>query len=207
VVTGEALPPAYFDQLYAANADPWDFAGRWYESRKRAITMASLPRHRFRRAFEPGCSIGLLSELLADRCDELIAADVSDAALRSARVRLADRTNVDVQLLQVPEQWPDGRFDLIVISEIAYYCDESGAELLGRKAGASLSGDGVLVLCHWLHPVADYPLAGDTAQRAVSEASGLRRLGCHEEEDFRLEVLVPHNTRSVAAAEGLAKQP
>lgn len=202
----QPLHSSYFDQMYAANPDPWDFAGRWYENRKRAITMASLPRPRFRRAFEPGCSIGLLSELLADRCDELITADISDAAVRSARTRLADRKSVDVQLLQVPEQWPDGWFDLIVVSEIAYYCNESGAELLGRKAAASLTGDGVLVLCHWLHPVADYPLAGDFAQRAVRDASGLRCLGCHEEEDFRLELLVPQNVPSVAAAEGLIKQ-
>ena len=76
-----------------------------------------------------------------------------------------------------------------MISEIAYYCDEAGAEDLGRRAAASLTDDGVLLLCHWLHPVADYPLSGDLAQRLVGEASGLRRLVGHEEDDFRLELL------------------
>jgi hypothetical protein len=61
VVSRDALPPDYFDRMYADSQDPWDFAGRWYEQRKRALTMASLPRARFRRAFEPGCSIGQLS--------------------------------------------------------------------------------------------------------------------------------------------------
>lgn len=207
MVTGRALPSEYFDRMYAASADPWDFEGRWYETRKRDITMASLPRRRFRRAFEPGCSIGLLSELLADRCDELLSADVSATALQAARTRLADREGVDVQQLRVPQEWPDGRFDLIVVSEIAYYCDESGARELGRKAAASLTDDGLLLLCHWLHPVADYPLTGAVAQRTVAEASGLRRLVSHQEDDFLLELLGGEATSSVATGEGLTGQP
>ncbi len=207
MVTDGALPAAYFDQLYAASPDPWDFTGRWYETRKRAVTMASLPRRRFRRAFEPGCSIGLLSEQLADRCDELLSADVSATALQSARARLAGRDGVTIRQLQIPQDWPDGRFDLIVVSEIAYYCDESGARELGRKAAASLTDDGVLLLCHWLHPVADYPLSGDVAQRLVAEGSGLSRLVLHEERDFRLEVFGADTVPSVAEAEGLTAQP
>jgi hypothetical protein len=203
MVTDGALPAAYFDQLYAASPDPWDFTGRWYETRKRAVTMASLPRRRFRRAFEPGCSIGLLSEQLADQCDELLSADVNATALRAARARLAGRDGVTVRQLQIPQDWPEGRFDLIVVSEIAYYCDESGARELGRKAAASLTDDGVLLLCHWLHPVDDYPLTGAIAQRAVAEASGLRRLASHQEDDFLLEVLGGDATTSVATAEGL----
>ena len=41
-------------ELYADGADPWR-AGSWYERRKRAVVLASLPRERYRRAFEPGC--------------------------------------------------------------------------------------------------------------------------------------------------------
>ena len=203
VVSEAALPAAYFDRLYAESADPWDFNGRWYEERKRTITLASLPRPRFRRAFEPGCSIGRLSELLAERCDELLAGDVSAAAVDAAQARLAGREGVEVQRLQVPDEWPPGRFDLIVLSEMAYYSDESGAGRLGRRAAESLTDDGVLLLCHWLHPVVDYPLTGEAAQRAVREASGLRCIVRHEEDDFLLEVLTREGTPSVAAAEGL----
>lgn len=201
------LPPAYFDQLYAADPDPWDFGGRWYESRKRAVTMASLPRRRFRRAFEPGCSVGLLSELLAARCDDLLCGDVSAAAVLASRTRLAAYAGVQVRRIQVPQEWPEGRFDLVVISEIAYYCDEAGAAELGRAAAASLTDDGLLLLCHWRHPVADYPLSGDRAQDLVREASGLAGLVEHVEADFRLEVLGPESIPSVAATEGLLDPP
>ncbi len=53
------LEPAYFDQMYAASADPWGFTSRWYEKRKYALTLAMLPRERYADAFEPGCSIGV----------------------------------------------------------------------------------------------------------------------------------------------------
>jgi SAM-dependent methyltransferase len=203
VVSRDALPPDYFDRMYADSQDPWDFAGRWYEQRKRALTMASLPRARFRRAFEPGCSIGQLSQDLAGRCDELLSTDVSGVAVEAARQRLQGHDGVHVEQRQLLPDWPDGEFDLIVISEIAYYLSDSGAATLGRRAAASLTSDGVLVLCHWLHPVEDYPLAGALAQRIVRDSSGLSVLATHLETDFLLEVLVPPGTPSVAAREGL----
>jgi SAM-dependent methyltransferase len=203
VVSGQSLPAGYFDDLYSAAEDPWSFDRRWYEQRKRAITLACLPRPRFRRAFEPGCSIGTLSEGLAARCDELLAADVSQRAVDAAGARLSGWPGAQVRRLSVPTEWPDGTFDLIVVSEIAYYYNETGARDLGSRAAASLAGDGVVVLCHWLHPVADYPMTGAAAQRAVREGSGLDVLLTHDEPDFTLQVLARPGTPSVAAAEGL----
>jgi hypothetical protein len=203
VVSGGSLSRDYFDRMYADAPDPWDFAGRWYEERKRAVTLASLPRRRFRRAFEPGCSIGLLSEQLAARSDALLASDVSLAAVESARHRLRGQDGVQVDQRLVPQEWPDGEFDLVVVSEIAYYCTEPVAAEIGRAVQCSLSADGVLVLCHWLHPVDDYPLSGATAQRIVREASGLEVTVRHAEADFLLEVMTRPGTPSVATREGL----
>lgn len=197
------LSPAYFDRLYAENADPWGFTHRWYEQRKRALTMASLPRLRFRTAFEPGCSIGLTSELLAQRCDQLLATDVARAAIEAASVRLARFPSARVERMRVPRQWPDGEFDLIVLSELAYYLDAAGAAELGRAAAGSLSRDGVVVVCHWRHQVPEYPLGGDEAQRIVCEATGLDTMALHQERDFVLHVLAQRLSPSVAEAEGL----
>ena len=61
-----SLQPAYFDDMYAESPDPWGFRTRWYEERKFALTMAALPRRRYRRVFEPGCSVGMLTRLLAE---------------------------------------------------------------------------------------------------------------------------------------------
>src|SRR5688500_13458558 len=97
--------------------DPWGYESSPYEQRKYAVTLASLPRPRYRRAFEPGCSIGVLSAELAERADELIAVDFHGPSLDRARTRLVDRPGARVQVLEIPHAWPSGTFDLVVLSE------------------------------------------------------------------------------------------
>ena len=59
---------SYFDDMYSDNPDPWGFESRWYEQRKYALTIAALPEPLYRSGFEPGCSVGVLTSLLAPRC-------------------------------------------------------------------------------------------------------------------------------------------
>src|SRR4029450_4175816 len=84
------LPDSYFDGKYADAADPWQLEERWYERRKDAITLAVLPYPRYRHAFEPGCSIGGLTEHPPRRCDHVTATDVATAALDAAHRRLVE---------------------------------------------------------------------------------------------------------------------
>jgi LmbE family N-acetylglucosaminyl deacetylase len=199
-----SLAAGYFEDFYAAaGPDPWGFETRWYERRKRALTIASLPRERFRRAFEPGCSIGLLTAELAGRCDQVIAMDVATAAVEQARSRTRAFPGVRVERGAVPKDWPAGEFDLVMLSEVGYYC--AGTELsdLVRLAGDALAADGVLVACHWRHPVQDYPVDGDLVHARLRQHPRLRLLAAHEEEDFLLDVLVPADALSVATQEGL----
>lgn len=121
------LPDSYFDRIYASADDPWQLSTRWYEQRKHAITMALLPQQRYRHAFEPGCSIGTLTALLALRCDHVTAVDVADAALRSADARLRAarcRERATLTRSSIDSMWPSGPFDLLVLSEVAYYLEE-----------------------------------------------------------------------------------
>ncbi len=55
----------YFEDLYEQDRDPWGFHTRWYEMRKRQVTLASLPGAYYETVFEPGCATGLLTEELA----------------------------------------------------------------------------------------------------------------------------------------------
>ncbi|GAA0282302.1 class I SAM-dependent methyltransferase [Cryptosporangium japonicum] len=196
------LPTEYFDRMYAADDDPWGFRSRWYEERKYAVTLAALPRRRYRSGFEPGCSIGVLTAALADRCDTLLSTDVAEAAVTRAR---ANAPGARVEVRRLPDEWPDETFDLIVLSEVGYYLDRAALERLVDATIAGLEPGGDLVLVHWLHPVADYPIDGDTVHAAFSGRPELARTVVHEEADFRLEVYarVPPAARSVAAREGL----
>lgn len=193
-----------FDAFYAiAGDDPWGFADRWYEQRKRAITLAALPRERFARAFEPGCSIGVLTEQLAARCDDLLATDVSESALSVARGRNQRFGHVRIELRSVPAQWPTGSFDLVVLSEVGYYCGPLDLDRLAHRAAASLTPDGVLVACHWRHRVDQHPLSGDQVHDRLRLEPTLDVLAAHWEEDFVLEVFVRRPAVSVARATGL----
>ena len=81
------LPPAYFDQVYQANRDPWNFESSPYEQKKYTTTLATLPHPHYAEAFEIGCSLGVLTARLAPRCGKLLAVDVSEAALAQARAQ------------------------------------------------------------------------------------------------------------------------
>jgi SAM-dependent methyltransferase len=204
-----SLGPDYFDGVYAAADDPWSLAGRWYERRKYAVTLASLPQKRYARGLEAGCSVGVLTALLAERCDELLALDVAAAAVRAAAARTAGLPHVSIEQRALPGAWPLGRFDLIVLSEVLYYLTADDARELLRQAAEALEPEGSLVAVHWRHPVTDYPRSGDQvheALRAQSSDLGLARSVRHEELDFLLEVYIrtPPEPQSVAQREGLA---
>ena len=199
-----SLTAELFNRFYAdVGEDPWGFTDRWYEQRKRAITLASLPRKHFDRAFEPGCSIGVLTELLAPRCGDLLATDVAQVALEQARRRTSRFSQVRIERAAVPTQWPDGEFDLIVLSEVGYYCGSADLIRLASQAASSLAPNGVLLACHWRHPVAEYPISGDDVHAALRASSGLASIAHHLEEDFVLDVLVRSPAVSVARAAGL----
>ncbi|WNG27441.1 hypothetical protein F0U62_28050 [Cystobacter fuscus] len=125
-----SVPMAHFERMYADSEDPWEYRRRWYERRKRALTLAMLPHARYARAFEPGCSIGELSAELAARCDALLVSDGSEAAVRVARRRLAPWPHVRVEQRLLPDAWPEGTFELVVLGEFGYYLDAKA--LTGR---------------------------------------------------------------------------
>ncbi len=199
------LPGAYFDAMYRAAADPWGFEERWYEQRKYAISMAMLPAARYRSAFEPGCSVGVLSRLLAGRCDALLSCDVAAAAVRAAGRRTRDLPHLRIQQCDIPGQWPDGRFDLIVFSEVLYYFGDHDLEQVLKNGVAALEPEGTLLAVHWRHPVADYPRSGDDVHRVLARQPGLARLVQHIEPDFLAEMYLRTDgtPSSVAQATGL----
>ena len=191
-----SLGADYFAEVYARRDDPWRLESRWYERRKRAITVASLPDERYRTALEVGCSIGVLSAELAERCDDLLAIDVSESAIATARER--DLSGVRFEVADAASAFPPGRFDLIVLSEVGYYLSPTDFRALLADAIGHLADGGTLVACHWRHAVADYPQGGDEVHAAID----LPVIAHHVEEDFVLDVYSLDN-RSVAHREGL----
>jgi len=186
----ETLGPTYFDAVYASDPDPWKFASSVYERNKYASTLAALPKPRYARAIEIGCSIGVLTRELAVRCDRIVAVDVAQAPLIEARRRCAELPNVRFEQMFVPEQWPDGAFDLVLLSEVVYYLQPADVKRLALRVLQSLTRRGDVVLVHWTGET-DYPLTGDEAAGlfidAIGDAAQVQRTDRHA--DFRLDVL------------------
>ena len=178
---------SYFEELYLQSPDPWGFATKWYERRKYSLTVASLPRERYGRAFEPGCSIGVLTEMLARRCDEVVSFEMIPSALEQARLRLAAQPHVSLELACVPQDWPAKVFDLVVLSEIAYYFDKTTLSDVVERVLRTTSQGATVVAVHWRGQT-DYPLSGDEAHEIIDSAEELTRVVEHREELIALDV-------------------
>jgi trans-aconitate methyltransferase len=180
--------PEAFEERYRTDPDPWRFATSEYERARYAITMAALTRDRYANAFEPGCSIGELSILLAPRCDRLLSTDVSPTAVEKARQRCAGYKNVRVEFGDVRTVTLDASTDLIVLSELAYYFEVEPLEIISRRLAAALSGGGTLLAVHWLGESVDHVLHGDEVHEILLRSLPLRHVKAQRHPGFRLDM-------------------
>jgi hypothetical protein len=177
----------YFEEMYDSGPDPWGFDSSPYERRKYAVTEASLPKPRYRSAYEPGCSIGVLTERLASRCDHLLATDIIPAAVEKAAARCEKLPHVRIELRALLEEWPDQQFDLVVLSEIAYYFDAPDLERIMSLVLQSTQHGAHIIGAHW-RGTTDYPLSGDNAHVIIGATRTLHQIVHHVENEFVLDV-------------------
>ncbi len=189
-MSDQSTPPDYFDRLYADNPDPWRFATDHYEHDKYAATLAMLPRARFRSGVEIGCSVGVLTRLLAGRCDTLLGIDGSETALVHARTRCRDAGHVAFARMQVPAEWPPHRFDLIMLSEILYFLSRSDLQAVARQVLRSLDADGVVVLVDWLGETGSAQSGEEAAENFIAATRGdLCVLAGQRTPQYRIDLL------------------
>lgn len=184
-----SIAPEWFEELYRDRGDPWEFETSAYEQAKYDRTIDSLPRPLYPRGLEIGCSNGVLTRRLAERCDALTAVDVSETALAQARARCADLRHVAFERRRLPAEWPDGSFDLVLLSEVAYYWDDTDLALAADRLREALASGGDLLLVHWLGPT-DYPKSGDEAVEALRARLGdaVREIEAERRAEYRLDL-------------------
>src|ERR1700677_4564180 len=165
------LKAEHFDSLYAADPDPWNFGASPYERGKYTLTLNAMPKPRYRSALEVGCSIGVLTRSLASRCDAVVAIDAAETPLVEARRRCVDLPGVRFEQMFVPDQWPDGAFELILLSEVVYYLSPEDVARLAARVTHSFAKAGSVILVHW-PGLTNYPLSGDEAAALFIEQIG-----------------------------------
>jgi SAM-dependent methyltransferase len=178
----------FFEAMYRRDADPWDFASSEYEQGRYQAILNALDGRIYARAFEPGCSIGVLTAGLAGHCDRVDAMDLSPSAIKQAKSRCRGLKNVHLISGSLAEAMPEGEFDLIVLSEIGYYFHEARLQEIAERLVRRLQHGGHLLAAHWLGESPDHVLSGDQVHEVLGRIAGLSRVRSERHAGFRLEV-------------------
>lgn len=190
----EVTSAEHFEKMYRKKADPWAFATSAYEQGRYRAIVNALAGRRFRRGFEPGCSVGVLTEQLGGLCARLEAIDFSATAVKRARDRCSPLPHVAVTQGALPQDIPGGTFDLVVLSEIGYYFQQNDLQRIGEALVEQLEPGGVLLAAHWLGHSPDHVLSGDQVHEVLGHLAGLRHASLERHEGFRLETWVREGT-------------
>ena len=91
--------------------------------------------------------------------------------------------------MDLRHDWPDGRFDLILFSEVLYYLGIDGIHRAARLTQECLAPGGTVVLVNW-HGPTDGACTGDEAATTfIADATRLTRTVQLRESKYRLDVL------------------
>jgi 2-polyprenyl-3-methyl-5-hydroxy-6-metoxy-1,4-benzoquinol methylase len=190
-VQRRSLGPAHFRRLYDANVDPWRFRTSAYEREKYRRTIAVLGDGCFDSAFEVGCSIGVMTRLLAPRCRAILAIDIVEQPLAEARTACAHLPWVRFERMRVPLEWPGGIFDLIVLSEVLYFLSPADIAAVADRCAGSLAPNGMVLLVNWQGRSEDPCTGEEAASVFIEQAQGWLVPRTHvREAGYRLDLLL-----------------
>jgi SAM-dependent methyltransferase len=153
----------FFERMYVRDVDPWKFSSDPYESSRYDCLIDCLSGKHFARGYEPGCSVGVLTDRLAPFCKELLATDLSETAVDRARQRCVAHAHVRFMSRSVAEIDP-GPLDLLVLSEIGYYFNASDLMKWASQLFSCMRPGGTILTCHWLGVSPDHLLSGNQVQ-------------------------------------------
>lgn len=159
----------FFERKYrdAENGDPWQFATSRYELQRYDCIVTALSGRRYRNAFEPGCSIGVLTSKLAALADSLTACDVSPTAVDLARNRCRELSNVTISCEPLDHTTNWRSYDLVVLCEVGYYFEETSWRRLIEAMVLDLKPGATVLASHWLGVSPDHLQSGDSVQEAL----------------------------------------
>jgi SAM-dependent methyltransferase len=183
----DTVSKEFFEGKYRANSDPWNFSTSSYELNRYGEILRLLGNRSFNHAFEPGCSVGVLTEQLAGRCQHLLAMDISPTAVANARQRCTKYPNVTIVEGALPDDLPQASFDLIIFSEIGYYFERGALAAIRDLLIQRLAREGVLIGVHWLGVSADHLLTGDEVQDVLRSSTSLTMTASRRHDGFLLE--------------------
>jgi SAM-dependent methyltransferase len=183
----DSTSQAFFEAKYKVDVDPWRFQESEYELQRYDAIVDCLKGKLFKRAFEPGCSIGVLTEGLARFCERVEAMDISSIAASRATLRCQGFRNVAITQGTFPHDIPPGNYDLIVFSEIGYYFDRKALFVAVDDLLQRLERNGTFLAAHWLGSSSDHLLSGDEVHDVLGTLRKLEIAESRRYEGFRID--------------------
>jgi len=168
------MRPGFFDHFFD-EGDPFEFDRSPEEQLKFTRTLEVCGEGRLGRVLELGCAVGSFTEVLAPLADDVLALDVSQAAVHKVAQRLRDHPNVRARAMSIPAEFPDETFDLVVASDVLYYLPVEELRRCVDRIEASLADGGALVAVHYV-PRMGSVLNGDEAHDVVASHTTLRHV-------------------------------
>lgn len=187
----------HLSRLYAASGDPWDHRSSPYEAGKYDATLTVIGEGPFRLALEIGCGNGTLARRLAPRCRSLLAMECIPAAAALARAALSGFVQASVVQGAAPQDLPDIRPDLVLLSEVLYFLTPTEIRALGRWLLARCAGPVIAV--NWTGPT-DEPLDGPAALALLAETLGPP--ATVDREPYRIDRFDPRVLKTIPNLDG-----
>ena len=168
------MRPGFFQHFFD-EGDPFGFDVNPVEQLKFRRTLEVCGEGPLGRVLEIGCAVGSFTELLAPRATDVLALDVSPAAVEQVARRLRDHPNVRSQAMTIPAEFPGGTFDLVVASDVLYYLPVEDVQRCLERIEAAVAEGGALVAVHYV-PRMGSLLDGDETHDILTAHTKLRHV-------------------------------
>lgn len=144
-----------FERLFIEGGDPWNYQSDSCELRRYSRTLDSVKAAR-RSALELGSSIGIFTRILSLNFERVTAVDFSTEAMKTARVRTKDRSNITFIEAPLEKLSLNDKFDVIICAEVFFYIDpEKESARICSMLAEHLAPEGNVILVegikngHW----------------------------------------------------------
>ena len=152
---------------YYKHEDPFGFASP-YEIGKYEHTIKLLSNRHYGNALETGAAEGIFTEMLAPLCDRLTALEIAEIAVERGKKRTSRFDHVDFIQGALPNDLPQGSFDLIILSDVLIYFPKEILVKLLKTIESQTAQDGIIFCLHYLGNFGA-PLAGLKAQEIARQ--------------------------------------
>jgi cyclopropane fatty-acyl-phospholipid synthase-like methyltransferase len=139
-----------FERLYIDGGDPWNYQSDSYELQKYTRTLNSAKTART-NALELGSSVGIFTQRLSFEFERVTAVDFSTEAIKTARAKTKDRTNITFVEAPLESLSLNERFDVIFCAEVFFYIDpEKNGQKICRMLAEHIAPEGNIILVEGL---------------------------------------------------------